>query len=204
MIKTKNLKFMNFIEYPDILIEKNTVNFLVGPSGCGKSTLLKIFNATANPSAGKVYYNEKLLDEYDTIKLRKEIKLISQTPFLFAETIKENFVSFNNYCDCKITEEEMKKYLNICEANFDLDKNCDSLSGGEKQRVYIAICLSMPSNVIMLDEPTSALDKEVAQRVLSNIIEFAKEKTLIIISHDKDIVDKFAKNIILLGGDVSG
>jgi putative ABC transport system ATP-binding protein len=76
------------------------------------------------------------------------------------------------------------------------------MSGGERQRVYIAIFLSFLPKVIMLDEPTSALDKENSTKVIQNIIAFCKEKgiVVIIVSHDNQIVEHFAENIITIGG----
>ncbi len=203
MLKTKNLAFKDFIFYDDIHIIKSKVNFVTGESGCGKSTLLKLFNRTENFSNGEILYKNSPICEIDSIKLRKEVKLISQTSFLFSGTIKENFTLFYNYCEStELTEEKMNCFLKLTEANFSLDTLCDNLSGGEKQRVYIAICLSMESETIMLDEPTSALDYNLSVKVLENIVSYIKEteKTLIIISHDNKLVEKFAENIICLTG----
>ncbi len=201
MLKTKNLSFKNIIFYNDIHIKKLKINFIMGESGCGKSTLLKLFNRTENFSSGEILYEDKPILEIDSIALRKEIKLISQTTFLFSGTIKENFELFYKYCEITdLSEEKMNYFLKLTEANFAPDSLCDTLSGGERQRVYIAICLSMKSNVIMLDEPTAALDDKLAVKVLENIICYAKEngKTLIVISHDNNLTKKFAENTINL------
>ncbi len=206
MLKTRKLKFKDFIFYDDIHIVKNKINFITGKSGCGKSTLLKLFNRTENFSHGEILYNEKSITEFDTIELRKEIKLISQTTFLFSGTIKENFSLFYSYCECSfLTDEQMIYFLKLTEANFELDTLCDNLSGGEKQRVYIAICLSMKAKIIMLDEPTSALDYNLSIKVLSNIVSYVKENnlTLIVITHDNKLTKMFAENIVdLTGGKI--
>ncbi len=199
MLKTKNLCFKNLIFYDDIHIMKSKINFIVGESGCGKSSLLKMFNRTENFSGGEILYKGKPIGEIDTIALRKELKLISQTTFLFHGTIKENFALFYSYCEANhVDEERMRFYLERTQANFPLDTLCDQLSGGEKQRVYLAICLSMEAETIMLDEPTSALDYDLSVKVLENIIAYAKEanKTIIVVSHDNALVEKFAENII--------
>ncbi len=201
MIKTKNLCFKNLIKYNDVHIEQGKINFIVGESGCGKTTLLKLFNKTEDDFSGEIIYKEKPIQSYESIALRKELKLISQTAFLFPGTILNNFKLFFNYCDEKLlTEDEMLYYLRLCEANFSLNDICDTLSGGEKQRVFIAICFSLQSEVIMLDEPTSAMDFSLSCKVLENIITFAKtnDKTLIIISHDKTLLNRYAENIINL------
>lgn len=74
------------------------------------------------------------------------------------------------------------------------------MSGGEKQRLYLAIFLSFRPEVLMLDEPTSALDETTARRVMGNILDYCrKEKiTVIAVSHDKALTEKFAENILAL------
>ncbi len=203
MYKIHNVHYKNLIKYKDINIQKHSINFITGESGCGKSTLLKILNKTEDFSAGTVLYKGKPLSEYESIALRKEVKLISQHPFLFPGTIKENFQLFYEYCEeALISEERMKYFLNLLEANFDLESECDTLSGGEKQRVYIAICLSMEAETLMLDEATAALDSKNANKIFENIVKYVKEnnKSLIAISHDEKLVEKFAENIIHLQG----
>ncbi len=135
--------------------------------------------------------------------MRKEVKLISQNAFLFSGSIKENFNTFYDYCEYPpLKEEEMMTFLKITQANFPLHTLCDNLSGGEKQRVYIAICLSMGGETIILDEPTSALDSSLSIKVLSSIISYIKENnlTLIVISHDDKLTEIFAENLINLTG----
>ncbi len=203
MIKTKNLCFKDLIFYDDIHVMKNKINFITGESGCGKSTLLKLINHTENSSRGEILYKDKSMKEWDSISLRKEVKLISQTSFLFPGTIKENFSLFYDFCDYEDKgEEHMLRFLGIAEADFLLDTICDHLSGGERQRVYIAICLSMEAETIMLDEPTSALDAALAVKVLGNIVAYVKEtmKTLIVISHDQKLTERFAEHLIPLNG----
>ncbi len=207
MFKTKNLVFKNFIFYDDIHVIKSKINFLIGESGCGKSTLLKLFNRTENFTDGQILYKNKDLTSVDSIELRKEVRLISQTTFLFSGTIKDNFNMFFGFCEYPcLTDEQMESFLKLTEAYFSLETQCDNLSGGEKQRVYIAICLSMKAETIMLDEPTSALDYNLSVKVLSNIVSYVKENnlTLIVISHDNKLAKMFAENVVdLTGGKIN-
>ncbi|MEG1044647.1 MAG: ABC transporter ATP-binding protein [Oscillospiraceae bacterium] len=201
VLSANNLKFDDIIDYPSIKIMRNKTTFIWGESGCGKTTLLKLFNATLSPSTGEISYNNRNTFDMDTVQLRKEITLVSQTVFLFDKTIEENFNEFYKYRDVKpLSKEDMKKYLCICCADFDLSAQCERMSGGERQRVFIAICLSFLPKVLMLDEPTSALDSETANRFFENTKLFCSknEITLIVISHDKTLADKFADEKILL------
>ncbi|HBI71719.1 MAG TPA: ABC transporter [Porphyromonadaceae bacterium] len=202
ILETKNLSFHDTIHYQDIQIQKGKVNFIVGRSGTGKSTLLRLFNGTLTPSGGEIWYQGRKISEIDTIELRKDVSLISQSVYLFDTSIQENFRQFYEYRGIEVpAKDRMVEYLQMCQISFPLDKDCTTMSGGERQRVYIAIFLSFLPKVIMLDEPTSALDKENSKVVIQNIIDFCREKeiTIIIVSHDNQIVNAFAENIILIG-----
>jgi putative ABC transport system ATP-binding protein len=202
ILSTKSLIFNELITYRDIQIQKNKANFIVGKSGTGKSTLLRLFNSTLSPSSGNIFYAEKDINEIDTIALRQEVLLISQSVYLFDESIRENFKQFYEYRDLTPpSEEEMKYFLELCCVPFSLDSNCTIMSGGERQRVYIAIFLSLNPRVLMLDEPTSALDKQNSKNVMENILTYCKENeiTVIVVSHDSNLTEMFAENIIEIG-----
>lgn len=201
IIESNNLSFQNMIMYSDIVIPRGKVTFITGESGSGKSTLLKLINTTLPQSSGKISYNGKDTLEWDSIKLRQEISLISQSVFLFPGTIKDNFIQFYEYRGLQYpTDDVIHEFLRLCCITFHLDKDCSTMSGGERHRVYIAIFLSFEPKVIMLDEPTSALDHKNTMNMIENIIMFSKEKniTIIIISHDKDLIEKYAQNHIVL------
>ncbi|MDF2951624.1 MAG: transporter related [Anaerocolumna sp.] len=201
IIETKNLSYQDRIHYQDIQILMDKVNFIVGNSGTGKSTLLRLFNGTLSPSSGNLLYFGQDIEELNTIDLRKDIMLISQTVFLFDASIRENFKLFYEYRGMELlTDAKMQEFLNMCNIFFPLEKDCTSMSGGERQRVYIAIFLSFMPKVIMLDEPTSALDKENSKIVISNITSFCQNHkiTVIIVSHDSYITETFAENLITI------
>lgn len=201
ILSARNLHFKNIIDYPQIEIQRNLATFICGESGSGKSTLLRLFNSMVSPSAGEIKYEGQNIEGMDTVRLRKEVMLVSQIVFLFNGTIKECFKQYYDYREVSLlTVDDMKKYLFICGADFDLDSDCETMSGGERQRVFIAICLSFLPKILMLDEPTSSLDAATSNRFFENIKTFCNHNniTLIIISHDKTLTDKFADNKILL------
>lgn len=203
IFETRNLSFRDTIHYQDISIVKDKVNFIVGRSGSGKSTLLRLFNGTLTPSAGEIFYAGDSLLEMDTIELRKKVSLISQSVYLFDSSIRDNFIQFYEYRGLPApTNEMILKFLKLSQIDFPLDKDCTTMSGGERQRVYIAIFLSFLPKVLMLDEPTSALDKDNGYNVMQNVISFCKEKgiTVIIISHDNNLTETFGENIVAIGG----
>lgn len=200
ILETKDLSFKG-IRYQDIRIEENRVSFIVGRSGTGKSTLLRLFNGMLTPDTGTITYRGEDIEGIDTIALRREILLISQSVYLFDVSIRENFREFYGYRGMEMpTEKEMADYLAMCRITFPLDKDTSNMSGGEKQRVYMAIYLSFLPRVVMLDEPTSALDKENGLEVIRNAIDFCKGKgiTMVIVSHDGSLTETFAENIITI------
>ena len=201
IISVTQAVFQTMIRYPDIKIAKGKTTFIHGPSGCGKSTLLKLINGTTSPDSGEIFYKGNNIENIDTIDLRREILLVAQSVFLFTGTIEENFKKYYEYRDRDLpTKETMEKFLKICSAEFSLETRCETMSGGERQRVYIAIFLSFMPDVLMLDEPTSALDNTSSDIMMSNIKNFTKdnEMTTIVVSHYLTLAEKYGDEIIAL------
>lgn len=199
---TENLSFENFLNYGNIKISSEGVSFILGKSGSGKSTLLKLLNATLSPSSGEIYFNERNIKTIDKLELRKNIILTNQRLYLFKGNIKDNFVTYYNYLNRKLPDDSyIENCLNICQIEFSLDKSTENLSGGEKQRIFNAIALSLNPEVLMLDEPTSALDYKTSVKFFNDIILYSKEKNikLIVITHEDELVENFADEKIFIG-----
>ncbi|MDU5442025.1 MAG: ABC transporter ATP-binding protein [Finegoldia magna] len=200
ILRFENVKFIK--EYDDFTINKNEIVFIVGKSGSGKSTLLKLINNTLQMKSGSIFYKDTNILDIKPVELRRNIMMTSQENFLFDMTIKENFHEFYKLRDLEnLTDDEIVKFLKI--ADFDVDVNLDveKLSGGEKQRVFLAIALSMRPAVLLLDEPTSALDRNTAFNMMKNIVDYCKHNdiTLVVVSHARNLVDEFADKTIDLG-----
>ena len=207
LFTVKQVHYKNIVSYDDIEIAKRGVTFICGESGCGKSTLLKLLNGVISPTSGHISYAGKALTDHDPIALRREVLLVSQSAYLFDRTVKENFDEYYSYRDLDaISAAAAEKYLDICCVNLPLSSMCNVLSGGEKQRVFLAVNLALPSKVVMLDEPTSALDDTNAHALMRNIITFCKEeeKTLLVVSHDTALAQGYADTVIRLPGGARG
>lgn len=201
LLKTEQLQFNHQIAYDDMEIESGKVTFICGASGCGKSTLLKMINGTITPTSGRIFYEGEDILTRDTIQLRKEISLVSQEVFLFEGTIEQNFQQFYQYRNEKMIEvQRIYELLELCKLEFPLHKVVTTMSGGERQRLYMAIFLSFFPKVLLLDEPTSALDATNSEEVISNIIGFAKQNRMstVIVSHDQGLAKKFSDKMIYL------
>lgn len=201
-ISIKNLSFNKTIFYPDFSIPKETVTFISGASGCGKSTLFRLLNGTLSPSSGEIFFHDRPLSDMDKIALRRKMPLVSQTPFLFPGTIKDNFERYHIYHEstCPFVE-QMLGFLEICCIKKSPEDLCDIMSGGERQRVFLSIALSLHPDALLLDEPTSALNHELSVAVMENIILFSKQNhiTLLVISHDSALQALYAEHVIQLG-----
>lgn len=200
ILRFENVKFIK--EYDDFAIDKNEVVFVVGKSGSGKSTLLKLINNTLQMKSGRIFYKDENILNIKPVELRRNIIMTSQENFLFDMTIRENFHEFYKLRDLEeLTDEEITKFLKITDFDVDLNLNFEKLSGGEKQRVFLAIALSLDPEVLLLDEPTSALDNKTAFDMMKNIVDYCKQNdiTLVVVSHARQLVDEFADKIIDLG-----
>ena len=203
LFEIRSVEYLNIIKYPDISIQKGKTTFICGKSGTGKSTLLKLLNGSKSAEKGEVKYMDKLIDDYDPIEHRKQVILVNQSTYLFDMSIRDNFYEFYSYRDmAKPDEDTIKQYLKLCLADFNLDMDCQNMSGGERQRIYLAICLSFMPKVIMLDEPTSALDEANAGILIRNVKNFCIEKdiSLIIVSHSTELAKLYSDDCINLSG----
>lgn len=192
-----NVKYEAGLTYNDVKIVQGKTNFIVGESGSGKSTFLKLLNHSINPISGKLLYKDSPITAYDPIALRREVSLVSQDPFLFDESIIDNFKTFYSLRDMPIPTKDYVSYItDLCCVTVPLEQNASTLSGGERLRVYISIFLSLCPKVILLDEPTSALDEKNSHKIIKNIIEFCREKNIdiVIVSHDTNIIKEFCEN----------
>ncbi len=198
LFQTQGLRFQDFLSYPDLVLPRDRATFLVGPSGVGKSTLLRLFNATLSPSAGRVLYNGRDVASMDTLALRREVSLVSQEPYLFDGTIWEKSLQYYGYRESACRKSTALELLNLMDLDFPLNSSVTTMSGGERQRVYLAIFLSFLPRVLMLDEPTSALDERTGELVISNLIGFCRKEGIqfLAISHNPQLVERYSQNTV--------
>lgn len=204
LFELKEVVFKDLIHYPDLEIAAGRVTTIVGESGAGKTTLLKLLNGVVSPSSGALTYDGTRIEDYDPVALRREVLLCGQSPYLFEGAVRDNFAQFYRYRELVAPDEEqIQATLRLCVADFALDDDCLTMSGGEQQRVFIAICLSFLPRVLLLDEPTSALDDATARTLMTGLKAFCLERniTLVMVSHNSALVSEFADHNIVLAGD---
>ncbi|MHC1748843.1 MAG: ATP-binding cassette domain-containing protein [Cellulosilyticaceae bacterium] len=205
LFETRDLTFNKQISYPNIKIKEGKVTFLMGESGAGKSSLLKLFTQVMSPTDGVIYYRDRPLENYDSLKLRQEVSLVSQELYLFEGTILENFKLFHEMRNNPMPERNfIEEVAKVCCIDVSLEQSTGTLSGGEKQRVYNAIFLSFLPKVLLLDEPTAALDEKTSHVFLANVIAFCNKRgiSLVIVSHDRMLAEAFREDVIMLNKGV--
>ncbi len=196
----KNVSFMDRIHYKIETIPKYKVSFITGESGAGKTTLLKLLNKTQSYS-GTIFLEDVDIVTISPITLRREVLLVSQEPVIFGSTILDSFhFLYETRKEPMPSQQDISEYLELCALPMPLNKNCTEMSGGELSRLYTALFLSFSKRVLMLDEPTAALDSETSFRLMENVISYCKRKKieLLVISHNKNIVDRFSENTICI------
>lgn len=209
-IKISNLKFSYVPEKPIINnlsfnIKQNEKIALVGSIGSGKSTIGKLLVRLIEYNEGHIYLNGVDIKHVNIDNLRTIINYIPQHPKLFNRTLYENIMYG---VDKKISREEIYEMLEemdlkktVSDFKNMMDKNVGKggtkISGGQRQIVWLLRLVLKNSKVIILDEPTSSLDKESKKDVIKFIKKFSKDKTIILITHDKEL-HNFVDRIITL------
>ena len=192
--KNKVIKNMSFKVKPN-----QTVAF-IGKSGAGKTTIFSLLTKLYEVDKGEILLDGNNINDLTRDSIRNNMSLITQEPYIFNFSIKENLLLSNN-------KASMKEIRNACKLaciddyimklpnkyNSVIGENGVMLSGGQKQRLAIARAILKKSEVIMLDEATSALDNET-QSEIQKAINNLTDSTVLIVAHrlstviDSDII----------------
>ncbi|NUJ97698.1 ATP-binding cassette domain-containing protein [Candidatus Gracilibacteria bacterium] len=207
-IDNLTLAFGNKIVLKDIDIEIKSGEFVffIGHSGSGKTSLIRSLIGDLKPMRGDIVLDNgaflyKNLSDEILLKYRRQIGVIFQDYKLMdSKKVYENVAFAMEVCGYKdqYVKKRVPEALKQVGLLIKKDKFVCELSGGEKQRVSIARALVHNPSVIIGDEPTGNLDPTTANEILDILIDLNKEgKTIIIATHDKNIVDKLKKRVIL-------
>lgn len=201
---TRVLEFNN-IEFKDVCYKKDDTDILsninfrlrkgdricfVGHSGSGKTSLISLVTGFSKQTSGKIILNDKEIDLKNSNWINN-VSYISQFPYIFPDTIKNNILY---YTDRKVSAKELEEVCDMVgllplvstlERGFDtnIGEGGIELSGGESQRIAIARALISKRDVVILDEPTSHLDIETEYEIKKKLLHLFKGKTVIIATH---------------------
>lgn len=189
-------------------IAKGSMTALVGPSGSGKSTIASLLLRLYDPVEGRIVVNGYDLREYDVSTYRDIVGYVSQDPFVFNGTVRENILFGREFSDAEVVN--AAKLAHAHEFIMELPDGYDTLvgdqgitlSGGEKQRIVIARAMIRRPEFLILDEATSSLDNISEAAVQRAIDEVAKECTTLVIAHRLSTVRNADRIVVIEKGRV--
>ena len=178
---------------------------ILGPSGCGKTTLLNIVGALDRPDSGSISLHGNSLDEFSSRELdmyrNHSLGFIFQTHNLVQHlSIVENVELGMTLSGVgpKERHERAKELLEKVGLIDHINKRPNQLSVGQSQRVAIARALANNPDIILADEPTGSVDSKTSHQIMELIREVAKDKLVIMVTHDTELADQYATRIVRL------
>lgn len=175
------------------------VTALIGPSGCGKSTFLRCLNLMNREIpkckvGGEILYHGRNINtpKENLFELRKSIGMVFQQPTPFRKSIRDNILFAPKRHGLVKTKDEADELVESSlragalwdEVKDKLDRSAHALSGGQQQRLCIARALAVSPRVLLMDEPTSALDPISTGLVEELMMELARERTVVVVTHN--------------------
>ena len=187
-------------------IEKGSFVFIIGGSGSGKSTLMKLLYREEKPTSGQIIVggiNVAKLRNSKVYKLRRKLGIVFQDYRLLPKlTVYENVAFAMEVIGATKQEIRVKvlKSLEIVGLKNKIHNYPNQLSGGEQQRVAIARAIVNNPKMLLCDEPTGNLDPEMSMEVMKIIDKINNDwgTTVLVVTHDKDIVNKMKKQVVTL------
>ncbi|GAF15055.1 ferrichrome transport ATP-binding protein FhuC [Bacillus sp. JCM 19046] len=174
-------------------IKKNKITTIVGPNGSGKSTMLAMLARQLAPSRGEILFNGKKLVHFKGKELAQQLAVVYQKNEAPLNLSVRKLVSYGRHPYWTMIrswtsedERAVDEALSVTRLTHYANVSVDSLSGGEQQRVWLALALAQETDVILLDEPTTYLDLyhqfEILERV--RLLNQSKAKTVVMVLHD--------------------
>lgn len=193
-LKLNNLSFSydgkrEVLKNVNMVFPKNAMTSIVGESGCGKSTVVNMLLGAYRPKNGTITVGGKEIEKLSREQYYSKIAVVSYNTYIFNESVRQNF----RLASRSIKDEEIYTFLekvnlkDFIKNNGGLDKviteDATNISGGQKQRLALAISLAANKEIYVFDEATSNIDVESEAIIMANIKELSKAKSVIVISH---------------------
>ena len=194
-----NTKNKIILDNLNLEIVSGKMTGIYGESGAGKSTLVDLISGLNKPKIGELLIDNIKIDTPKLLRMwQNEIAYVTQNTALFNGSLKENIIFSDIYekydpelLNLVINKSQLTKFISTLPSGIETDVGelGNKLSGGQKQRIGIARALYKKPKFIIFDEATNALDYESEKKILNTIYDLRKNKTIVIISHKKDIIN---------------
>ncbi len=210
MLKVSNLskhyKSTNFHQKSiTFSLKEEEILGIVGENGVGKSTLLKIIGGLVESDSGEIYFKDKLLELYDNKYIRRKIVYIFQDSNLLLNKSVYYHLSlvYLLYYE-KVNENEIDDILDLMCLKHLKHVNCCNLSGGQKQKVAIAIALLQNPSLILCDEISSGLDTNSELEIFNLLQEICRKRkiALLVVSHNLSLIKKICDRVLYISEGV--
>ncbi|KWW13008.1 MULTISPECIES: ABC transporter ATP-binding protein [Peribacillus] len=188
-------------------IKEGLVTTIIGPNGCGKSTLLKTIGRILKQKSGSVFLQGQDLHKIHTKEIAKQLSLLPQNPVAPAQLKVEELISYGRYPHRNNVNKLTKEDKETIEWAMDITKTVSfrnrqiaNLSGGQRQKVWLAMALAQKTDILLLDEPTTYLDMAHQLEVLQIVEKLNKEQkiTTVMVLHDINHASRFSHEIITM------
>lgn len=182
---------------------------ICGPTGSGKSTLLSLIQRHFDITEGEIRFHDRPLQQLQLDSWRGRLAVVSQTPFLFSDTVAQNIALGHP----QATQEEIERAATLACVHEDilrLPQGYDTevgergvmLSGGQKQRISIARALLLEAEILLLDDALSAVDGRTEHQILHNLRQWSDGRTVIISAHRRSALTEASEIIVLQHGHI--
>ncbi|QST01036.1 ABC transporter ATP-binding protein [Pontibacillus sp. ALD_SL1] len=190
-----------------LTIPKGSITTIIGPNGCGKSTLLKTIGRILKQKSGHVYLQEEDLNTIPTKEIAKRLSLLPQHPTAPGELTVEELITYGRYPHRKNVNKLTAEDQDMIEWAMEMtrtkefrSRSIGTLSGGQKQKVWLAMALAQHTKVLLLDEPTTYLDMAHQLEVLQIVETLNRDYdcSVVMVLHDINHAARFSHEIVAM------
>ncbi|MFD2705907.1 ABC transporter ATP-binding protein [Salibacterium lacus] len=191
----------------NISIAEGRITTIIGPNGCGKSTLLKTIGRILKQTGGQVFLQEENLNTIPTREIARRLSLLPQNPAAPGELTVEELIAYGRYPHRKNINKLTGRDQEMIEWAMELTKTAafrsrsiGTLSGGQKQKVWLAMALAQHTKVLLLDEPTTYLDMAHQLDVLQIVETLNRdyECSVVMVLHDINHAARFSHEMVAM------